>query len=199
MAFSLIAGLGNPGKTYEKTRHNIGFRVIDAVAKALGVASFKEDHKKFLSLYATTSFHGKQLVLVKPLTYMNRSGEAIQKWVNYYHIPYHELLIIVDDIAIPFGTIRFRKTGSSGGHNGLKSIIECLGTEAFPRLRIGIGNAFPYGKQADYVLSPFTPEEETQLEQLMPILVQAVLSFEKNGIEYAMQHFNGKNLISAQG
>lgn len=193
----LIVGLGNPGKSYEKTRHNVGFRVIDIVAHQLHLSSFKRDQKKFNSDYAIGRMDHKQLFLVKPLTYMNRSGIAVRQWVDYYQIPYSHILVILDDIALPFGKIRFRAKGSSGGHNGLQSVIDHLGTDAFPRLRIGIGNQYPKGKQVQYVLSRFTRQEEIQLDRLLLVIAEAVIAFIENGINYVMNKFNGRDLITS--
>lgn len=159
----LIVGLGNPGKKYDGTRHNVGFEILDAWAEKLG-ASFA--HKKqFLSFIASASYEGRKLLLIKPDTYMNLSGSAVRKVVDYYGIETENVLVVTDDIYLPLGQIRFRQKGSAGGHNGLKDIQNHLGTSEYARLRVGVGA--PGGEQdlADYVLDKFTRQEKQQIEK----------------------------------
>ena len=144
----LIVGLGNIGKEYEATRHNIGFLVADALASDLGGVF---ELGKFGAV-ANCGFKGKQIVILKPNTYMNLSGKALKYWMNYLQIPIEQVFVIVDDLALPFGTLRVRPSGTDAGHNGLKSIFAEIGTTAYPRLKFGIGDNFPKGRQVDYVL-----------------------------------------------
>lgn len=182
----LIVGLGNVGQEYEFTRHNIGFRVLDALVKASNTF-FEIDRYA----YKTTIKHkGKILILIKPTTYMNLSGKAVKYWSNKENIPIQNIFVIVDDIALPFGTIRIRFGGSNGGHNGLANIDEALGSNNYPRMRFGIGNNFPKGKQADYVLSPFLPEEEKLLPFYIERMKNAILTYVSNGIESCMNEYN---------
>ncbi len=184
----LIVGLGNIGVEYEDTRHNIGFKVLDAFAKASGA---------FFSTYryasvAEVKFRGNPLFLIKPSTYMNLSGKAVGYWAAQEKIPPENILVIVDDLALPFATIRIRQSGSDGGHNGLKSITEILGTQNYARLRFGIGNNFPKGKQADYVLGKWSFEELKRIQERTEVTTQAVYSFITDGIQRTMNNFNGK-------
>ncbi|NSW46093.1 MAG: aminoacyl-tRNA hydrolase [Bacteroidales bacterium] len=182
----LIVGLGNVGKEYELTRHNIGFRVLDALANASNTI-FELDRYAFKT---TIKYKGKSLILIKPSTYMNLSGKAVKYWSNKENISTQNIFVVVDDIALPFGTIRIRAGGSNGGHNGLSNIDEILESNHYPRLRFGIGNNFPKGKQADYVLSPFLPEEEKVLPFYIETMKNAILSFVSNGIQHCMNEYN---------
>jgi PTH1 family peptidyl-tRNA hydrolase len=189
----LIVGLGNIGDEYVHTRHNIGFDVADALLVALG----KEEDKKIfsdrrLALVSYARFKGRQLVIIKPTTFMNLSGKAVNYWLAQEKIDRENLLVITDDIALPFGKIRIKKSGSDGGHNGLTSIIETLGTEEFPRLRFGIGGEFPKGKQVDYVLGKWNEEERKMLAERISSAVDAVKNFMTIGIEKTMTQFNKK-------
>ena len=152
----LIVGLGNIGPEYQNTRHNIGFKVLDAFAKASNTVF--EDMR--YGAVATVKLKGRTLILLKPNTYMNLSGKAVSYWMQKEKIELSNLFVVVDDLALPFGTIRLRGKGSDGGHNGLKSINQLLGTQDYTRLRFGIGNEFPKGKQVDYVLGEWSSEEE---------------------------------------
>ncbi len=184
----LIAGLGNPGPEYKYTRHNIGFLIADRLAKDLN-ASFKSDR------YAQVSkarHRGKMLLIIKPQTYMNLSGKAVRYWLNKEKIPLENLLILTDDINLPFGQIRLRGKGSHGGHNGLKSIIELIGTPQFARLRIGIGKDFAPGEQADYVLGKWTEKEMEKLPGIIERSSRAVIHFVQEGLQSAMTEFNKK-------
>lgn len=182
----LIAGLGNPGIEYENTRHNVGFRILDNLAAHKSL--FFSDNR----LASTTTFKlkGREVTLIKPSTFMNLSGKAVQYWIQKLKIPYDRLLVIADDIALPLAKIRLRQSGSDGGHNGLKSVSEHLLTTTYPRLRFGIGNDFPKGKQSEYVLGKWI---NTELEILTPKLetaVQLIEDFVFIGIERAMNQYN---------
>jgi PTH1 family peptidyl-tRNA hydrolase len=182
----LIVGLGNPGKEYEMTRHNAGFMVVDEVAAILK-ATYRIDRH---AVVAEAKYKGRTLVLVKPITFMNLSGKAVAYWLKQNNILLENLLVVTDDIALPFGKIRMRQGGSDGGHNGLKDINAQLNTNAYPRLRIGVGSDFPKGRQADYVLSPFNVSEMQHLPEVIEKSAQACLSFTAIGISQTMTQFN---------
>lgn len=182
----LIIGLGNPGAEYANTRHNIGFIVLDALARSLGV-TFASD--RYASL-ARGRYRGHILVLVKPSTYMNLSGKAVRYWMTREKTGIENILVVVDDIALPLGTLRLRSKGSDGGHNGLADIIYQLESIDFPRLRFGIGDEFARGTQVDYVLSRWTKKEEEVLLPRIADAVKAVESFVTIGIERAMGEVN---------
>jgi PTH1 family peptidyl-tRNA hydrolase len=183
---SLIVGLGNPGPEYDGTRHNIGFAVLDALATAAGVR-FAPDR---LGDRAEMRHKGRTLVLIKPSTFMNLSGKAVRYWMEAEKVPLERTLVITDDLALPFGKVRIRSSGGAGGHNGLTSIIQLLGTEAFPRLRFGIGSDFPKGRQAEHVLSPWNKEESANLPERIAVARDAVLDMALMGITHAMNTFN---------
>ncbi|KYP12982.1 aminoacyl-tRNA hydrolase [Flavihumibacter sp. CACIAM 22H1] len=182
----LIVGLGNIGAEYAHTRHNIGFDVVDALAAKYGVA-FRTDR---LADVAETRIKGKSMLLIKPSTYMNLSGKAVKYWMDKEKIPVEQVFIILDELALPIEKSRIRGAGSDGGHNGLKSIQEQLGTTAYPRLRFGIGNNYPKGRQVDYVLGRWEPEEaeliRLKIEKTIPIIESFVLA----GLATTMNHFN---------
>ncbi len=182
----LIAGLGNIGAEYELTRHNIGFLVLDQLADQHKVdfASARLADK------ADFKFKGRSIHLIKPSTYMNLSGKAISYWLQALNIPRENLLVIVDDVALPFGTLRMRTKGSSAGHNGLKNIEETLGDQCYARLRFGIGSDYGKGQQVDYVLSNFTREEFDSMPPLMNKAREMVISFCTIGAEKTMSLFN---------
>jgi peptidyl-tRNA hydrolase, PTH1 family len=182
----LIVGLGNPGREYEETRHNIGFKVLDELATAQGV-SFKEDR---LGWMAEFKHKGRTFVLVKPNTFMNLSGKSVRYWLQTTKLERENLLVILDDLALPFGKIRMRPKGSDGGHNGLKSIQELLGTSEYPRLRFGIGDEFSKGRQVDYVLGKWSEEESKSLKDVIQTAGNAVLSFGLAGLGDTMTRFN---------
>lgn len=182
----LIAGLGNIGPEYELTRHNIGFLVADQLADEHQV----EFQSARLADKAEFKFKGRAIHVIKPTTYMNLSGKAIAYWLNELKIPKENLLVIVDEIALPFGSLRMRTKGSSAGHNGLKNIELLLGGRDYSRLRFGIGNNFGKGQQVDYVLSNFTKEEFEQLPALIKKANEMVLSFCTIGAERTMNQFN---------
>ncbi len=184
----LIVGLGNIGPEYHETRHNIGFMVVDAFAKEAGV-TFHDGRYGFT---ANLSIKGRQLVLLKPSTYMNLSGNAVRYWMQKENIPLENLLIIVDDLALPFGTLRLKGKGSDAGHNGLKHIAATLGTQNYARLRFGIGNNFPRGMQIDYVLGHFEEEERKDIPERLEKAGEIIRSFCLAGIEITMNQFNKK-------
>jgi peptidyl-tRNA hydrolase, PTH1 family len=184
----LIAGLGNIGDEYANTRHNIGFWVVDALAKA-STAIFKTDR---LASVAEAKFKGRTFVLIKPSTYMNLSGKAVNYWLQAEKIPLENLLVVTDDIALPFGKLRMKGKGSDGGHNGLKSIQETLGTTEYARLRFGIGSEFSKGKQVDYVLGNWSKEELTLLPERIEQAAEMIRSFGTIGLQLTMTQFNNK-------
>lgn len=182
----LIAGLGNIGAEYELTRHNIGFLVLDRLADGKGIRFDLSRHAE----KAVLKFKGKQIHLIKPTTYMNLSGKAIAYWLQELNIPKENLLVIVDDIALPFGTLRMRKQGSAAGHNGLTHIGQVLGGTDYARLRVGIGSNFAKGQQIDYVLGNFTKEEFEALPALMDKANEMILSFCTMGADKTMSQYN---------
>lgn len=182
----LIVGLGNPGKKYKVTRHNVGFMVIDELAKKLGVKFIKR--KSFL--YASATACGKNVILMKPNTYMNASGIAVNFFVHKKKIDLSQLLVICDDFNLPIGKIRLRGKGRDGGHNGLSSIISFLKTGEFPRLRIGIGSDFTNGDVVKFVLTSFKKNENKIIEKSVADSSEAVLSFIENGLDKTMTVYN---------
>ena len=182
----LITGLGNPGDEYANTRHNIGFRIVDALAAGAGI-SFEDKRYGFVG---RMQYRARWLVLLKPTTYVNLSGRAVHYWLKKEKLEPDRLLVIADDIALPFGKIRLKPKGGDGGHNGLASINQTLGTSSYPRLRFGIGNDFPRGGQVDYVLGEWTDEEEQALDTHIQRAAEAVLSFVTAGLERTMNLFN---------
>ena len=184
----LIAGLGNIGTEYDHSRHNIGFDVVDSVAKSLD-ATFKSGKKAWV---AETRHKGRTLILIKPTTFMNLSGEAVRFWMQELKISLENTLIVTDDLALPFGTLRLRPGGSAAGHNGLTNIIEILNSDKFGRLRFGIGNNYPKGRQVDYVLGKWDPSEETILQERIKMSEEIVKSFALMGIQNTMNTYNNK-------
>ena len=184
----LIAGLGNPGREYENTRHNIGFKVLDALAGASNIV-FSDERHGWVSEY---KFKGRTFVLLKPSTYMNLSGRAVNYWMQKENIALENLLIVVDDLALPLGTLRLRAKGSDAGHNGLKNITEVLGTQDYARLRFGIGDNFRQGQQVDYVLGEWNKEEKLELPALIDSSVEIIKSFGTIGVHQTMTFFNKK-------
>ena len=188
----LIVGLGNPGREYERTRHNVGFRAAELLAKEAGV---KIDRVKFRGLTRSAELAGQKVLLLKPETFMNNSGEAVQLAAMFYKIPISHILVLSDDISLSVGKIRVRAEGSAGGHNGLKSIISHLGSQDFPRVRIGVGaKPHPDYDLADWVLSNFTAEEEKALGPAVEHAAGAVLELLQNGPQSAAARFNGKSV-----
>ncbi|WP_088340751.1 aminoacyl-tRNA hydrolase [Robiginitalea sediminis] len=183
----LIAGLGNIGPEYENTRHNIGFKVLDHLARSLE-ADFQTDR---LGDIATFRIKGRQVCCLKPSTYMNRSGKAVKYWLEKEKIPVSNLLVVTDDLNLPFGTLRLKTKGSDGGHNGLKDIQEVLGTTQYPRFRFGIGSEFSKGRQVDYVLGQWSGEEEEALPPRLERSSELIRSFVLAGASLTMNQFNG--------
>jgi len=184
----MIIGLGNPGRRFEHNRHNVGFMLLDRLAARLG-QSFRKVQSK--ALVATATYQGERVILVKPQTYMNNSGRPVTALVDFFKVPLENVLVVYDDVDLPSSTIRLRPSGGSGGHKGMQSIIERLGTEEFPRLRIGTSR--PPGKKeaADYVLQDFPAQEIELLEETLGRAGDAVLIFIRDGLEKAMNLFNG--------
>ena len=184
----LIVGLGNIGPEYHETRHNIGFMVLDALARANNL-SFTDGRYGFTT---TLSVKGRQMILLKPSTFMNLSGNAVRYWMQKENIPLENVLIIVDDLALPFGTLRLKSKGSDAGHNGLKNIASVLGTQAYARLRFGIGNDFPRGGQIGFVLGQFTEEDLKTMDERVGLACEMIKSFCLAGIQITMNQFNKK-------
>jgi PTH1 family peptidyl-tRNA hydrolase len=182
----LIVGLGNIGEGYKDTRHNIGFTVLDAVA----MASDNSFTDKRYGAVCRVRYKGRDLILLKPSTYMNLSGNAVSYWLKKENIPVENLLVIVDDIALPLGSIRMRKKGNDGGHNGLAHISTVLSTNEYPRIRIGIGSSFRKGAQVDFVLGTWNQEEKKFMEERTSIVIEMIRSFAFAGIELTMTAFN---------
>ncbi len=185
----VIAGLGNPGREYETTRHNMGFMVIDILADKTGIDVKKLKHK---ALYGTGTIDGHKVMLVKPQTYMNLSGESIREIMRYYKVPVENLLVIYDDIDIEAGTLRIRKKGSAGTHNGMKSIIYQLGSDEFPRIRVGIGDKRK-GDLKDYVIGSLGKKEAEELAPVLNTCADACCCFVQKGIDRAMNEHNSRN------
>ena len=187
----LIVGLGNPGKEYERSRHNCGFRALDILAKELGCSV---DRGKFQGLYGQTVYHGKKLYLLKPLTYMNLSGRSVLQLSAYFSIPPQRIIVLFDDISLDPGRLRVRANGSAGGHNGIKSIIQELGSQDFPRVKIGVGaKPHPDYDLADWVLSSFSAQEEKALSVSLPNAALASLAIIDCGLPEAANRFNGSH------
>lgn len=184
----LIAGLGNPGAEYQDTRHNIGFTILDAFAKASNV--FFEDHR--YGFTCEVKLKGHTLILLKPTTFMNLSGNAIRYWMNKEKIEPENLLVIVDDLALPFGMLRLKPKGSDAGHNGLRSIQDTLGHNEYARIRFGIGDNFPKGGQVRYVLGKWDKDELAALPERADMAVEMIRSFCLQGLQLTMTQFNKK-------
>jgi PTH1 family peptidyl-tRNA hydrolase len=185
----LIVGLGNPGKEYARTRHNCGFRAIDVLAEKL---SCKVDKGKFQGLYGQCSYEGRKLLLLKPQTYMNLSGRSVLQLSAYFSIPPQRIIVLFDDISLEPGRLRIRPDGSAGGHNGIKSIIAELGSQAFPRVKIGVGGKpNPDADLADWVLSGFSANEEKALASALERAADAALCIIEKGTAEAANRFNG--------
>jgi peptidyl-tRNA hydrolase, PTH1 family len=187
----LIVGLGNIGEGYKDTRHNIGFTVLDAMALASNI-SFTD---KRYGAVGRLKYKGRELILLKPSTFMNLSGNAVDYWLKKENIPLENMLIIVDDLALPLGSIRMRPKGSDGGHNGLAHISTILATNEYPRIRIGIGNGFRKGSQIDYVLGAWNTEEKKFMEERVSIVIEMIKSFAFAGLERTMTAFNKEGKV----
>lgn len=184
----LIVGLGNIGNEYDGTRHNVGFRVVDALAEAQG-ATFQDKRYGFI---CKTRVKNAELLLLKPSTYMNLSGNAVRYWMQQEKIAIENVLIIVDDLSLPVGAIRMKQNGSDAGHNGLKHIAQMLSTQNYNRLKFGIGNDFPRGGQVDFVLGKFSPEDNKAINEKVPVACDAIKAFALSGMQFAMNHYNNK-------
>jgi peptidyl-tRNA hydrolase, PTH1 family len=184
----LIAGLGNIGNEYHETRHNIGFTILDTLAGVSNIA-FQDKRYGFISEYR---FKSRTFVLLKPSTYMNRSGLAIDYWLKNSKIPLENLLVLVDDLALPFGTVRIRPKGGDGGHNGLTNITQVLGTSDFARVRFGIGDNFHSGQQVNYVLSKWGDDEKKLLPEKIDTCIEIIKGFGTIGLELTMTKYNSK-------
>ena len=184
----LIAGLGNIGSEYKETRHNIGFKILDAFVDASN-SSFKTER---LGDVAQFKHKGRTLICLKPSTYMNLSGKAIRYWMQQEKIPQERVLIIADEISLPFGKIRLRSKGSDGGHNGLKNVQDILGNSNYARVRFGIAAEYAKGKQVDYVLGEWNSEEKECITERIKIVLDLIKSFTTNSIERDMRDYNGK-------
>ena len=195
----LIAGLGNPEKKYIGTRHNTGFAAVEALCEKLG--GLKLNETKFQGVYTKarvmTPAGPEQLIIVKPLTYMNLSGNCIAPLANFYKIPAERVIVVSDDINLAVGRMRIRKGGSAGGHNGLKSIIQCLGTDQFPRVRVGVGQKPECMDLADHVLAKFDRNDAMVMAATYDAVADAILDIVNQGVEYAMNHYNPMNCAQA--
>ncbi len=184
----LVVGLGNIGAEYAQTRHNIGFKVLDALAEASNISFTSSRYGSIAQL----KHKGRTIILLKPSTYMNLSGKAVRYWLDAEKVPVENLLIISDDIAIPFGQLRMRMKGSAGGHNGLKNITELLGNDNYSRMRFGVGGDFARGHQIDYVLGEWSSEELDAMPERLKLFGDAILSFATAGVQLTMNSFNKK-------
>lgn len=187
----MIAGLGNPGSEYAKTKHNVGFMYLDALAEHLGATDWRN---KYDALVAEARIGSEKVLLVKPLTYMNESGRAIGPLMNFYKLDPEDLIVAHDDMDIPVGTVRIRKKGSAGGHNGMKSILYHVGDENFPRIRIGIGRPLPGWTVVKHVLAPFSSEDVEKIQEAVKYLVPAAECIITEGADMAMNKFNPKKV-----
>ena len=185
----LIVGLGNPGKQYEQTRHNIGFDVIDYMANKYNIDVNRE---KFKGICGEGFIENKKVILLKPLTYMNLSGESIRELANFYKLEDDEIIVVYDDISLDIGRLRIREKGSAGGHNGIKSIIQNLGGDKFPRVKVGVGQ--PKDNLVNHVLGKFSKEDREHREKVIPVVSDAIVEIVKNDAKESMNKFNGVNI-----
>ena len=185
----LIVGLGNPGKQYEQTRHNIGFDVIDYMANKYNIDVNRE---KFKGICGEGFIENKKVILLKPLTYMNLSGESIRELANFYKLEDDEIIVVYDDISLDIGRLRIREKGSAGGHNGIKSIIQNLGGDKFPRVKVGVGQ--PKDNLVNHVLGKFSKEDREHIEKVIPVVSDAIVENVKNDAKESMNKFNGVNI-----
>ena len=185
----LIVGLGNPGKQYEQTRHNIGFDVIDYMANKYNIDVNRE---KFKGICGEGFIENKKVILLKPLTYMNLSGESIRELANFYKLEDDERIVVYDDISLDIGRLRIREKGSAGGHNGIKSIIQNLGGDKFPRVKVGVGQ--PKDNLVNHVLGKFSKEDREHIEKVIPVVSDAIVEIVKNDAKESMNKFNGVNI-----
>ena len=184
----LVVGLGNIGQEYASTRHNIGFMILDAWAQASNLVF---ESRRYGSI-SETSFKGRKFILLKPSTYMNLSGNAVRYWMQKLNIPVERVIVVCDDLNLPFGTVRMRKQGSDGGHNGLKDIADALGTQQYSRIRIGIGNDFARGSQVDFVLGELDDEQKKTVQETALRVISGIKEFATGGPERAMNFLNAK-------
>ena len=191
----MIVGLGNPGRQYEESKHNTGFRVVDELAKRWNVTLWQD---KMDALVAQTTVNGEKIILVKPQTYMNESGRAVGPLMNWYKLDPEDLIVVHDDMDIPAGTIRIRKKGSAGGHNGIKSILAHVGDEHFARVRIGIGRPLPGWTVVNHVLAGFPEEEQPKIREAIDYLIPAVECIVTHDVDMAMNQFNPKKKKKAK-
>ena len=194
MADYLVVGLGNIGAEYASTRHNMGFMVLDAWAQASNVVFSVERY----GAVAEVSFKGRHFTLLKPSTYMNLSGNAVRYWLQKLNLPLENLIVISDDLNLPFGTLRMRLNGSAGGHNGLENIIWTLESDQWARIRVGIGNGFSRGGQVDFVLGDLSPEEKEQMPAIAARVIQGVKDFSTVGPQRAMTFVNSKPKVDEE-
>ena len=185
----LIVGLGNPGKQYEQTRHNIGFDVIDYMANKYNIDVNRE---KFKGICGEGFIENKKVILLKPLTYMNLSGESIRELANFYKLEDDEIIVVYDDISLDIGRLRIREKGSAGGHNGIKSIIQNLGGDKFPRVKVGVGQ--PKDNVVNHGLGKFSKEDREHIEKVIPVVSDAIVEIVKNDAKESMNKFNGVNI-----
>lgn len=185
----LIVGLGNPGKQYEQTRHNIGFDVIDYMANKYNIDVNRE---KFKGICGEGFIENKKVILLKPLTYMNLSGESIRELANFYKLEDDEIIVVYDDISLDIGRLRIREKGSAGGHNGIKSIIQNLGGDKFPRVKVGVGQ--PKDNLVNHVLGKFSKEDREHIEKVIPVVSDAIVEIVRNDAKESMNKFNGVNI-----
>jgi len=185
----LIVGLGNPGNQYKNTRHNAGFIVVGNFAEKHGIDG--QTNSKFNAIVGKGIVNSEQILIAQPLTFMNLSGESVSKIMNFYKIEIQDLLVVFDDISIDLGKMRFRKNGTDGGHNGIKSIISCIGSKEFARLKLGIGPAPPSFAQKDFVLGKFTAEETELFDKLVPSAVNSLEDWIENGTAFSQNKYNG--------
>ncbi|EHK2403366.1 aminoacyl-tRNA hydrolase [Clostridium perfringens] len=185
----LIVGLGNPGKQYEQTRHNIGFDVIDYMANKYNIDVNRE---KFKGICGEGFIENKKVILLKPLIYMNLSGESIRELANFYKLEDDEIIVVYDDISLDIGRLRIREKGSAGGHNGIKSIIQNLGGDKFPRVKVGVGQ--PKDNLVNHVLGKFSKEDREHIEKVIPVVSDAIVEIVKNDAKESMNKFNGVNI-----
>ncbi len=186
----MLVGLGNPGIKYAPTRHNFGFKAVERVASAYKIAM---TGSKFSAIYGEGSFQGEKILLLKPLTFMNESGQAVIAWMKYYQVPPTNLLIFYDDIDLPVGRIRIRPQGSAGGHNGIKSLIAHLHSEEFTRVRLGVGPQPPGMDSAEHVLKPFMPQEWEIVDRVLAEMPDLAETWMREGYQVAMNRYNGFN------
>lgn len=189
----LIAGLGNPGLKYRNTRHNVGFKVVDLWAKSLGV---RLDRRRFLGRFARTRFQNEDVILLRPMTFMNRSGNSIRACIDFFDLQAENVLVVHDDVDLPVGRVKVVRGGSAGGHRGVLSAIQHLGTHGFPRIKVGVGRPRHNGESVeDYVLKSFYRDEKKVVKEVIQVATQACELIIEGGVDAAMNHINSRNLM----